>query len=402
VLDGVSFWKTTLPVAVYRLTGGRAFGRLGGQPVLLLRTTGRRSGQARTTPVQYLRDGGSFIVVAANGGAARPPAWLLNLRAKSRARVQIRSDAREVIAREVAEPEYEELWQRLTAANPALEKVARRAGRRLPILVLSTAGAADEGTRHATPRGLTDDARDDWAALIRPTPAAAPFDPAATAALPDPVRRWLSHAIARGAPLRAAVELQMRGEIRLGSWRPFTASQRLSPAGGFIWAATARLFGLPIVGFDRFTRDSGQMRWRVLDVVPLIAADGPDITRSASGRHAGELLLASPAAALDPQITWTAVDADHATARLRVGGHEHAVTITVAPSGALTELVMTRWGNPGKAPFGPYPFGATLQGEVTCEGFTIPRTIAAGWHYATERWDEGQFIRYSIDHAHYA
>jgi F420H(2)-dependent quinone reductase len=134
----VSFWKTTLPVAVYRLTGGRVFGQVGGQPVLLLRTTGRRSGRARTTPVQYLVDDGSFIVVAANAGAARPPAWLLNLRAEPRARVQVRSQARDVIARETTDQEYTELWQRLTAANPSLEKVSCRAGRRLPVLVLST------------------------------------------------------------------------------------------------------------------------------------------------------------------------------------------------------------------------------------------------------------------------
>jgi hypothetical protein len=78
------------------------------------------------------------------------------------------------------------------------------------------------------------------------------------------------------------------------------------------------------------------------------------------------------------------------------------VRLTVAPSGALTELEMTRWGNPGNERFAPYPFGATLQGEVGFEGFTIPRAITAGWHYGTDRWPGGQFIRYTIDDARYA
>jgi deazaflavin-dependent oxidoreductase (nitroreductase family) len=138
----VSVWKTTVPVAVYRLTRGRVFGRIGRQPVLLLRTTGRRSGRPRTTPVQYLRDGESFVVVASNAGAARPPAWLLNLRAEPHARVQVRSEARDVIAREATEEEHARLWERLTAANRSLDKVAQRAGRRLPILVLSPAHEA--------------------------------------------------------------------------------------------------------------------------------------------------------------------------------------------------------------------------------------------------------------------
>ena len=133
----MSVWKTTLPVAVYRLTRGRAFGRVGGQPVLLLQTTGRRSGRLRTTPVQYLRDDGSYVVVASNAGAPRPPPWLLNLRADPHARVRVGSEALDVIARETAEEEYAAMWRRLTAANRALDKVARRTGRRLPILVLS-------------------------------------------------------------------------------------------------------------------------------------------------------------------------------------------------------------------------------------------------------------------------
>lgn len=253
----------------------------------------------------------------------------------------------------------------------------------------------------AVPRGLTEPVRADWAALAQPTATVERFDPALTAGRPDPVRRWLGHAIAPGAPLRSAVELHMHGEIRLGAWRRFTAVQRLTPTGGFVWAATARLKGLPVMGFDRFTRDSGQMRWRLLNAVAVMTAEGEDITRSAAGRHAGELLLAAPAAALDAGVTWTGVDAGRATARLRVGTGVYEVTLTVAADGALTALRMTRWGNPGGAAFGAHAFGATLHGEVEFDGFTIPRAITAGWHYGSDRWPEGQFIRYTIDDARY-
>lgn len=58
---------------------------MGGQPVLLLQTAGRRSGRTHSTPVQYLADGDTFVVVASNAGAARPPAWDLNLRANPHA-----------------------------------------------------------------------------------------------------------------------------------------------------------------------------------------------------------------------------------------------------------------------------------------------------------------------------
>ena len=72
------------------------------------------------------------------------------------------------------------------------------------------------------------------------------FDPAMISGLPEPAHRWLCHAIAPGTPLWSSVELTMHGRIKLGRWRPFTARQVLSPPGGYTWAATARLAGLPV------------------------------------------------------------------------------------------------------------------------------------------------------------
>jgi deazaflavin-dependent oxidoreductase (nitroreductase family) len=82
-------WVTRLHAWVYRRSGGRFLGRMGGQPVLLLQTTGRRSGGTRTTPVQYLADGETFVVVASNAGAARPPAWYLNLSANPHVQMDV-------------------------------------------------------------------------------------------------------------------------------------------------------------------------------------------------------------------------------------------------------------------------------------------------------------------------
>jgi deazaflavin-dependent oxidoreductase (nitroreductase family) len=109
---------------------------MGGQPVLLLETVGRRTGQRRTTPVQYLADGETCVIVASHAGAARPPAWYLNLRANPHARVQVGGRTFDIRAEEAAVPERAELWRRLTAANRYLERAARNAGRDLPLMVL--------------------------------------------------------------------------------------------------------------------------------------------------------------------------------------------------------------------------------------------------------------------------
>jgi hypothetical protein len=249
----------------------------------------------------------------------------------------------------------------------------------------------------SVPRGLTEVAAHDWAVLGLPAADPVPCPPGATAGLPEPVRRWLDHAVADGTPLARAVELRMHGEIFLGRWSPFTAVQRLSVTGGFVWAATARLLGLPIRGFDRWTSGAGEMRWRLFGRVPMISATGADVTRSAAGRHAGELLVALPTAALAPEVGWRPVDDERAVATVRVGEGTHEVTVTVGPDGALTELAMQRWGPLGRGAFGVRPFGATFDGDLRVAGLRIPRRVTAGYGFGTDRWAEEQFIRWTVD-----
>jgi hypothetical protein len=252
------------------------------------------------------------------------------------------------------------------------------------------------------PAGLTEaSVRTDWSDLGAATGAPARYDPDAPAGLPEPVRRWLAHAIAPGTALRTAVELSTHGTIRLGAWRDFAATQRLSIAGGFVWAGTATKFGLPVVGFDRYSRRVGQMSWKLFGRFPVDAAGGPDVTRSAAGRHAGELLVAVPAAAFSRRVSWRPVDADRATARIRVDAGYHEVQLTVAEDGALRSMVMSRWGSVADGSFGDRVFGAEFADEATFEGFTIPRTVVAGWDLGTPGWSGGQFIRYTVDAAHY-
>ena len=179
------------------------------------------------------------------------------------------------------------------------------------------------------------------------------------------------------------------------------SQQKMSAARGFVWAATARMRGLPVTGFDRYSRYTGEMRWMLLGAIPVQTATGLDVTRSAAGRHAAEVLVALPAAGLSPQVRWQPVDTDRATARIKVGRGFHEVTLTVAADGALTAMAMSRWGQTGDGPFVERVFGADLGAETTFDGFTIPGTGAGGWDYGTPGGAEGQFIRYTVDRAHY-
>ena len=133
VIRGVS--KTHL--AVHRVTKGRVLGSVAGMPVLLLTTTGRRSGKARTTPLTFFRDGTDLVVIASNGGADRPPAWSLNLQQTPRAVVEIGTDQLVVTARLASERERERLWVVVTATYAGYARYQERTTRRIPVVLLT-------------------------------------------------------------------------------------------------------------------------------------------------------------------------------------------------------------------------------------------------------------------------
>jgi hypothetical protein len=220
------------------------------------------------------------------------------------------------------------------------------------------------------------------------------------AGLPEPARRRLTHALAPGTPLWPSVQLRMRGQIRIGAWRSFTASQVLAPPHGFIWAATARVAGLPVTGFDRYGSGAGQMRWRLLGLMPVVSGAGPDVTRSAAGRLAGEGVCWLPTAF--GAARWSeGLEPDTAVATWRIGDADESVHLRVDPDGALREVRLRRWGNPDGQAFGRHPFGVAIEAERSFGGVTIPSALRAGWWWGTDRQDAGEFFRAEVTDARF-
>ena len=128
-----------LHAAILRASRGRirrSFLLAGGQPILALTTTGRRSGSPRSTTVAYVRHGDAYAVGALNLGSDRHPAWCLNLRADPRAYVQVDGKRIAVTAREATGDEAERLWQAFIAQLPAVANTRAIARRDVPMFVL--------------------------------------------------------------------------------------------------------------------------------------------------------------------------------------------------------------------------------------------------------------------------
>ena len=122
--------------ALYGITGGALGGRLGGNPMLLLTTTGAKTGKSRTTPLLYLEDGENMVVVASNGGNTRHPAWWFNIEANASATVQVGKETKRVRAETVNEEEKSRLWPLLLEAYAGYQDYEDETERTIPVVVL--------------------------------------------------------------------------------------------------------------------------------------------------------------------------------------------------------------------------------------------------------------------------
>jgi hypothetical protein len=248
----------------------------------------------------------------------------------------------------------------------------------------------------SAPSQLPAELQESWNDIVRHTCPEPVFEPELARRLPSAAQRWLLRAVAPGTPLRRSVELDLHGSIKLGGWRDFTARQVLTVDQGYIWAERTHLLGLPVEGFDRFTDGIGEMKHWTVGHVPVMTAEGEDVTISAAGRMAAELTYL-PSFALDDKVSWTERDRDTAVATVRLLGHRHVVTLTVWPNGEPRRISLDRWSQVGGRRFRMHRFVADLGSVRRFDGYAIPTWVRAG--YADPRGRMNAFIEQITDHA---
>jgi deazaflavin-dependent oxidoreductase (nitroreductase family) len=123
-------------VRVYRETGGERGYEWRGTTILLLTTTGRVTGNERTTPLIHRADNGAWVVVASKGGAPEHPDWYKNLQAEPQAVIQVKDQRIPVRARTAQGSERDRLWKLMTEPWPAYDEYQRKTQREIPVVVL--------------------------------------------------------------------------------------------------------------------------------------------------------------------------------------------------------------------------------------------------------------------------
>jgi deazaflavin-dependent oxidoreductase (nitroreductase family) len=123
----------------YRATNGEEGHEWKGTKTLLLTTTGRRSGEPRTTPLIYGRSGDDYLVVASKGGSASPPAWYRNLEENPEVEIQVKDQTMRARARTATPEEKPELWKIMTREWPDYDSYQENTDREIPVVVLEPA-----------------------------------------------------------------------------------------------------------------------------------------------------------------------------------------------------------------------------------------------------------------------
>ena len=127
---------TRLHMWIYRLSGGKVWNRMMGQPVVILTTQGRKSGQPWTTPLLTFKDKEDYILVASNGGQNFHPAWYLNLQANPEVMIEVEGQKQTARAEDTKGAERERLWSIIVSKAPAYGEYEQKTEREIPVVRL--------------------------------------------------------------------------------------------------------------------------------------------------------------------------------------------------------------------------------------------------------------------------
>ena len=216
------------------------------------------------------------------------------------------------------------------------------------------------------------------------------YDPEMVRDLPDAAQRYFNFSIEPGSALVPALELEMSGELALGSiddpkFTPMRARQILAPPHGLVW----RVLAGAISGSDGVTSSGSWTRFWLFGVIPVVrVGDNGDHHRSAFGRVVAEGAFWTPAMLLpSDHVRWEAIDDNTAKAIVSFSGFEQEVSVTVAANGQPKHVAISRWSNENdERVYRFQPFGGYLSEFRKFGGYTLPTYVEGGNHFGTDEY----------------
>ena len=220
------------------------------------------------------------------------------------------------------------------------------------------------------------------------------FDPRMVSVLPAPARRYFLFAIAPGTRLSEAAELEMTGELSVGSkedpgYLPMKARQILAGVHGFVWRVQVGSRKMWFSGSDGYAESEAWTRFWLYDFLPIVrAGGGADYCRSAAGRSIAESLFWVPATLLPSKmVRWEPVSADTARAEISHRSGKHTLELKVASDGRPLAVSIMRWSRENaERKWQLQPFGGTIEGIREQDGYRVASVVNGGNWFGTDRY----------------
>ena len=139
------------------------------------------------------------------------------------------------------------------------------------------------------------------------------------------------------------------------------------------------------------------MRWKILGLIPVVQADGPDVSRSAAARAAAEAVWVPTALLPRYGVHWNAEDDTHLTARYTVDNTPLVVRYELDEGARMVSAQMERWRDPDNTgTWALHSFGFEATARATFGGVSIPSQGRVGWFPRTEQWADAEFFRFAL------
>jgi hypothetical protein len=212
------------------------------------------------------------------------------------------------------------------------------------------------------------------------------FEAASLAALDEPVRRYLGHAIMDGRIVPRGTRLKMVGRINVGRWLSFEAEQEFL-GHAFVWRARAGVGRLkPLRVVDSYENGTGRTEGTLFGRLRFMHADDENTARAAAGRAAAESIWVPGTLLPGAGVSWRVESDDVIVAQFAVPPERPELRLRISDAGAVRSISLMRWGSMGQGDFGYIPFGGDIHAERRYGELVLPREVTVGWWYGTPRY----------------
>jgi len=211
--------------------------------------------------------------------------------------------------------------------------------------------------------------------------------------IPPLAKKFLKSSIKNGTKIPKTAILDIEGKMKTkmdetAPWNDISSKEILSDRG-FVWKTELKSGPLVLKGADYYFENNSEINFAVYGLIPVVKESNKDITKSAIGRLAIELIVWNPwNVMLDKNTKFEEIDSETFSVSFEIDGEPVTVYLKIDETGSLKEVYMNRWNRLENGDYEYVPFGGTISEHLGQNGLKIAKTLNVGWNYGT-----GEYIQ---------